>query len=47
MTPTESIVGTTGGYTVHGVVAADRFPLASGECFTFRAGLKALKHDAG
>ncbi|HAM3164489.1 TPA: phage tail protein [Escherichia coli] len=41
--PTESIVGTTGGYTVHGVVAADRFPLASGECFTFSCRVKGAK----
>ncbi|EKT6250917.1 prophage tail fiber N-terminal domain-containing protein, partial [Escherichia coli] len=43
VTPTESIVGTTGGYTVHGVVAADRFPLASGECFTFSCRVKGAK----
>ena len=43
VTPTESIVGTTGGYTVHGVVAADRFPLASGECFTFLCRVKGAK----
>ncbi|MCC9238767.1 prophage tail fiber N-terminal domain-containing protein [Escherichia coli] len=43
VTPTESIVGTTGGYTVHGVVAADRFPLASGECFTFSCRVKCAK----
>ncbi|HAH6754520.1 TPA: phage tail protein [Escherichia coli] len=43
VTPTESIVGTTGGYTVHGVVAADRFPLASGECFTFSYRVKGAK----
>ena len=42
VTPTESIVGTTGGYTVHGVVAADRFPLAS-ECFTFSCRVKGAK----
>ena len=43
VTPTESIVGTTGGYTVHGVVAADRVPLASGECFTFSCRVKGAK----
>lgn len=43
VTPTESIVGTTGGYTVHGVVAADRFPLASGECFSFSCRVKGAK----
>ncbi len=43
VTPTESIVGTIGGYTVHGVVAADRFPLASGECFTFSCRVKGAK----
>ncbi|HCP1585403.1 TPA: prophage tail fiber N-terminal domain-containing protein, partial [Escherichia coli] len=43
VTPTESIVGTKGGYTVHGVVAADRFPLASGECFTFSCRVKGAK----
>ncbi len=43
VTPTESIVGTTDGYTVHGVVAADRFPLASGECFTFSCRVKGAK----
>ncbi|EOJ8904854.1 prophage tail fiber N-terminal domain-containing protein [Escherichia coli] len=43
VTPTESIVGTTGSYTVHGVVAADRFPLASGECFTFSCRVKGAK----
>ncbi|HDW1091404.1 TPA: prophage tail fiber N-terminal domain-containing protein [Escherichia coli] len=43
VTPTESIVGTTGGYTVHGVVAAGRFPLASGECFTFSCRVKGAK----
>ncbi|HDD8414200.1 TPA: prophage tail fiber N-terminal domain-containing protein [Escherichia coli] len=43
VTPTKSIVGTTGGYTVHGVVAADRFPLASGECFTFSCRVKGAK----
>ena len=43
VTPTESIVGTPGGYTVHGVVAADRFPLASGECFTFSCRVKGAK----
>ncbi len=43
VTPTESIVGTTGGYTVHGVIAADRFPLASGECFTFSCRVKGAK----
>ncbi|HBC5247390.1 TPA: prophage tail fiber N-terminal domain-containing protein [Escherichia coli] len=43
VTPTESIVGTAGGYTVHGVVAADRFPLASGECFTFSCRVKGAK----
>ncbi|HAI4763656.1 prophage tail fiber N-terminal domain-containing protein [Escherichia coli] len=43
VTPTESIVGTTGGYTVHGVVAADIFPLASGECFTFSCRVKGAK----
>ena len=43
VTPTESIVGTTGGYTVHGVVAADRFPLASGDCFTFSCRVKGAK----
>ncbi|MCI4548552.1 prophage tail fiber N-terminal domain-containing protein [Escherichia coli] len=43
VTPTESIVGTTGGYTVHGVVAADRFPLASGECFTLSCRVKGAK----
>ncbi|MBC0702216.1 prophage tail fiber N-terminal domain-containing protein [Escherichia coli] len=43
VTPTESIVGTTGGYTVHGVVAADRFPLTSGECFTFSCRVKGAK----
>lgn len=43
VTPMESIVGTTGGYTVHGVVTADRFPLASGESFTFSCRVKGAK----
>lgn len=43
VTPTESIVGTTGGYTVHGVVTADRFPLVSGESFTFSCRVKGAK----
>ena len=43
VTPTESIVGATGGYTVHGVVTADRFPLVSGESFTFSCRVKGAK----
>lgn len=43
VTPVESIVGTTGGYTVHGVVTADRFPLVSGESFTFSCRVKGAK----
>lgn len=43
VTPTENIVGTTGGYTVHGVVTADRFPLATGDSFTFSCRVKGAK----
>ena len=43
VTPTESIVGTTGGYTIHGVVTADRFPLATGDSFTFSCRVKGAK----
>lgn len=43
VTPTENIVGTTGGYTIHGVVTEDRFPLATGDSFTFSCRVKGAK----
>lgn len=37
VTVTDDLVGLQGGYTVHGVVTADRFALATGESCTFSA----------
>ncbi|HFG3375977.1 TPA: LamG-like jellyroll fold domain-containing protein [Escherichia coli] len=37
VTVSDDLVGTTGGYTVHGVVTADRFALAAGESLTLSA----------
>lgn len=37
VTVTDDLVGLPGGYTVHSVVAADRFALATGESCTFSA----------
>lgn len=43
VSPTNDIIGTTGGYTIIGVATRDRFNLLSGESFTFSCRAKGSK----